>query len=88
MSPLQGWDETNIVQHPMHVWGAQLDSRYLIEVQRKDDSSAVVCIFDHQDGDKLLYSKDTVLAYGARFGPDAADVARWENECAEFVDSL
>lgn len=88
MTPLQGWDETNKVVHPMHVWGAQLDDRYLIEVQRKDQNTAVLCIFDHHDNDKLIFSKDTGLAYGAAYGPDVEDVGRWQEECAEYVDSL
>jgi hypothetical protein len=86
MTPLQGWDQTNEVIHPLHVWGAQLDNRYLIEVQRKSGDDGVLCIFDHNDKDKLIFSKDTGLAYGARFGPDAEDVSRWQDECAEYVD--
>jgi hypothetical protein len=88
MMPLQSWDETDACKHPMHVWGAHLDNRYLVEVQRKDRDTAIVCIFDHQDNDKLIYSNDTTLAYGAAYGPDSEDVARWEEECVEFVDSL
>ena len=100
MKPFQNWEDSDKYIHPMHVWGVQLDDRYLIEVQRKlveisscsgyriDSNFANLCIFDHGEKDKLIHSSQTSLAYGAKFGPDANDVMRWQNESLEVINKL
>lgn len=89
--PLADWDEldnTNATVPEKIVWGAQLDGRYQIEIQRIDNATASLCIFDHQDGMKELKCWDVTLSYGAMFGPDIDDVSQWMDMAADFVDNL
>ena len=57
--------------------------------QEKYDPSyqGVLCIFNKKKGDKpLLYFEKVGLAYGAPLGPDAGDVATWQEKVVEFID--
>ena len=68
------------------VWSSELDGRYLVEVQRIDDRTATFYIFDKNESYKELFSRVVPLYYGAPFGPDVEDVAKWEEMGVQFVD--
>lgn len=91
--PLTAWDDTprpqwNFEDCPDLVWGTVLDGRYQIEVQRIEHYRGELCVFDHQDGNRLLKSWTVGLSYGALFGPDVDDVNDWQERVLEFVDGL
>lgn len=87
---------------PNVVWWSRIDKRYPVEVHRLDTEIAdalgiqqegfdpnyqgVLCVFDQQDDDKLIYFEKVSLAYGAVFGPDAGDVATWQEKVVDFID--
>ena len=79
--PLTPWNSN----HPKLVWRGKLDNRYLVEVQRTDRSSGILCIFDHKKKNRLIASWKVALSYGAAFGPDVADVAEWTEKVEKFV---
>ena len=87
-TPLAPWDGIEDFSHPDLVWQATLDGRYQIEVQRTGASTANLCIFDHQDGNKELACWPVGLSYGAMFGPDVSDVGAWQDKALEFIDAL
>lgn len=65
------------------VWESTLDDRYECRVERIDGSTGELVM---TDGDRELLRERVGLAYGAAFGPDADDVARWSERCKEVVD--
>jgi hypothetical protein len=97
--PLADWDDNNS-SHPRLVWWSRFDRRFQVEVHRTGElpvigdlpvidvfnSHGVLCIFDHQNKDKLLKSEEVGLSYGAVFGADVADVEEWREKVSEFVD--
>lgn len=85
--PLARWNDDNL-SHPQLVWWSRLDNKYQVEVHRTGDRTGVLYVFDHNDNNKELFSKDVDLSYGAQFGPDVADVAEWQKATGEFVDSI
>lgn len=73
-----------------HVWGATLDDRYLVEVQRDPQYDSghrgILLVWDHDDNMIVLLEESVGLAYGAQFGPDRDDVASWQVRALEVVD--
>ncbi len=69
------------------VWRSKLDDRYLVEIQRVNESTGNLCIFDHEDDDTLIHKETVGLSYGAAFGPDAADVNTWAEAAIDVVDN-
>ena len=67
----------------MMVWHDTLDGKYVCRVVRNGNNGGILTV---HDGDNRLLSKHVPLSYGARFGPDASDVADWQDRCAEAVD--
>jgi len=69
------------------VWTADLDNRYLCTVMRAGDYKGILTIVDSLSSkpDTLL-TKDVELTFNAQFGPDAYDVAYWQELCAATVD--
>lgn len=67
------------------VWQATLDDRYLVKVIGEDANwySGVLIIEDN--GTELL-REPTNIIFGAPFGPDVDDVARWQDRATEFID--
>lgn len=86
MKPLAKWDG-NVFddQTGRLVWFDRLDQRWQLEVHR-EDHDGVLYIFDHDNEDKLVFRKPVGLSYGAVFGPDAGDVAYWQDIAINFVD--
>lgn len=82
---LSAWDDDSFIDNL--VWKARLDKRWLLEVQHTTDYTGVLCIFDHHEQSKLLWSAPVGLAYGAAFGPDVADVAQWQEQAIAVVDA-
>lgn len=74
--------------HKDIVWWSRLDKRYLVEVRRskRGTYTADLFIFDCCDNYKELKHFEVGLSYGARFGPDAADIAEWRGKVADFID--
>jgi hypothetical protein len=64
------------------VWASKLDDRYECRVERVDGSTGELVV---TDGERELLRERVGLAYGAVFGPDADDVARWSERCKEVV---
>ncbi|MDO8572123.1 MAG: hypothetical protein Q7R79_05580 [bacterium] len=85
-TPLAPWDYEDTGVSNL-VWFARLDKKYQVEVQRTGEYSAVLCIFDHTNNDRLLVSYDVGLAYGAQFGPDVGDVRQWQEKVINFIDT-
>lgn len=85
MEPLSNWDDEKS-KNPKVVWWGKLDERYLVEVVRINLERATLFIFDHKDQNRLLHQEDTLLSFGAVFGPDINDVKRWEDRVIEVVD--
>ncbi len=69
------------------IWSSMLDNRFLCEVQRIDADYGTFVIFDVHDGNKPVFNRKVPLMYGAPFGPDVDDVARWEEMGIQFVDT-
>lgn len=70
----------------MTVWTSKLDDKYDISVESKGNGYIGDLVI--KDGDKELLREETTISYGARFGPDIADVDRWGRRCIEIVDAL
>jgi hypothetical protein len=66
------------------VWASVLDGKYVVEIQRRFHRS-FLCLFG-LDG-KFLHAEKSIVSYGAMFGPDAGDVAQWEQRAQELVDN-
>jgi hypothetical protein len=58
------------------------DDNYRVEVQDVFHGY-LLCIFDG-DGE-CLHSEPTSVSYGASFGPDACDVASWQERVAAII---
>ncbi|MDA2936013.1 hypothetical protein MYX06_02245 [Patescibacteria group bacterium AH-259-L05] len=84
--PLIPWDSEE-TDHPTLIWRAKFDDRYLAEVHRTGNYIGTLYVFDHNKNDKEIASWDVSLAYGAQFGPDAADVYEWQEEVTDFIDN-
>ena len=67
------------------ICSSKLDGIYDAEVIRTGDH--VGRLFVHRKGE-LLGSMTVQLAYGAYFGPDALDVADWQEWVRNFADGL
>lgn len=70
---------------PQIVWKATLDDRYCCVVTRTGDRTGRYTVTDTETDDELL-SEEVELSYGAKFGPDVADVRRWQDLAVEAVD--
>jgi hypothetical protein len=63
----------------------KLDGRYNVYVLTGEDPYRGELVVQDGDGDVLL-REETTVSYGARFGPDVADVDRWTGRAIEAVD--
>ena len=85
--PLATWDSDDPIVNGV-AWWSRLDDRYQVEVQYAADgdrNTGHLVVFDHDDGNRILLFEQTGIAYGAMFGPDADDVARWQNRAIEVI---
>ena len=67
------------------MWQAVLDGKWICSVTRTGEYSGVLTV-ENQQGE-VVFKEDVSLAYGAVFGPDACDVALWEEKSVQVVDS-
>jgi len=67
------------------VWQGELDGRYKVTVLRTGPYRGTLRIEDVDDGRKL-HEQDVGLMFNALFGPDVADVARWQEIPIRVVD--
>lgn len=84
VKPVGEWD---IEAQPDVVWATRLDDRYLIEVVASENPyKGQLRVFDKEQDFTVLLDEPTGIAYGAPFGPDVDDVARWQERVLEVVD--
>lgn len=69
----------------MYIWEASLDNRYDCKVERVEDYLGHLTVVDTETS-KTMLDEDVSLMYGARFGPDVADVAFWEDMIIKAID--
>lgn len=67
------------------VWEAMMDDRYRVTVTRTAEYRGRLRIVD-TNGDDLVHEEEVRLSYGAIFGPDVADISRWQEIAMEAVD--
>ncbi|MBE2213508.1 MAG: hypothetical protein IAE82_06520 [Opitutaceae bacterium] len=67
------------------VWAATLDRKYVVEVQRINGRN-FLCVFDMTNR-SCLHCEHTNVTFGAMFGPDAGDVAEWQDRAMKIIDS-
>lgn len=67
------------------IWEATLDDVYKCQVQRIDESTGELTVQSPTQG--LILKEVVRLSYGAAFGPDAGDVAEWQEQCVRVVDA-
>ena len=84
-TPMVSWESVDPSEVPGLVWAAKFDGRFQIEVQRKNDGKAVLCIFDHDESDRLLHTVDVGLSCGAGSGPDVDDILCLELLVTQFI---
>lgn len=68
------------------IWEGVLDDRYRVTVSRRSDYRGVLQVVDTET-DEVLHREEVGLSYGAMFGPDGADVARWQDRAIEVVEN-
>jgi len=71
---------------PELVWQAVLDEKYGCAVVRLAQRVGRLVVTNEETKEVLL-DQEVGLSYGAMFGPDADDVAHWEELCVNAVDS-
>ena len=67
------------------IWQAELDGKFTCSVVRINKRGGNLRIVENATGRELL-NQDVGLLYGAHFGPDVEDVAKWESICTAVVD--
>ena len=67
------------------IWEATLDNIYHCSVVRINKRGGNLRLLETSTGRELL-NQDVGLMYGAQFGPDVEDVAKWQDICVAVVD--
>lgn len=71
----------------MIVWESGVDEgAYRVVVERAGGYAAQLVVTRTRDSATLL-RRDVTLSYDAAFGPDAADVADWQQWALEVIDA-
>ena len=83
-------DDLNTPSRPPNeiAWAGVLDHRYGLEVKRIEPYKGLLCIFDLDDNNKLMYNAEVRISFDARFGADAFDVAEWQNISINIIDNI
>jgi hypothetical protein len=68
------------------IWENRLDDKYDVFVEGVEDGYKGFFVI--MEGDIELLREEVSISYGAKFGPDVADVAEWEQRCVDFIDEL
>jgi hypothetical protein len=67
------------------IWTSELDGKYTCSVVRINKRGGNLRLVETATGRELL-NQDVGLMYGAQFGPDVEDVAKWQSICVAVVD--
>ena len=67
------------------IWKSELDGKYTCSVVRINKRGGNLKLVETETGRELL-NQDVGLLYGAQFGPDVEDVAKWQSICVAVVD--
>jgi O-acetyl-ADP-ribose deacetylase (regulator of RNase III) len=68
-----------------NIWEAELDGEYKCTVTRINKRGGNLRVVENTTGRELL-NQDVGLLYGAQFGPDVEDVAKWQDICVAVVE--
>lgn len=66
------------------VWEANLDEKYDCKVTRLGEYVGTLTI---SENNKVIFSEEVALAYGAKFGADVEDITTWQDIIIDFIDS-
>lgn len=71
------------------VWVSYLDSRFHLEVHRVPGNTRLgtFYVWDHKNGEELVFQEEVSLLYEARFGPDMENVNYWCAKGIEIADN-
>lgn len=73
---------------PLFIWDQTVDDgRFRCTVEGTGDYRGVLRVFGPGDPPEKLLEREVGLAYGARFGPDVADVADWQEWSIVAIDA-
>lgn len=75
-------------EHPLLVYSHD-EGEFTLEVQRHHDTNtATFCLFERRGAEAplLIFTKPIALLFGAPFGPDAEDVARWNGWFINYIE--
>lgn len=67
------------------VWQSAVDDRYRVTVVRTAPYRGALRIEDREVG-WILHEEEVSLSYDAMFGPDLADVGRWQEITVQVVE--
>ena len=67
------------------IWESMLDGKFHCLVERINKRGGSLKVYDSGTYEVLL-EQDVGLLYGAQFGPDVEDVAKWQSICTAVVD--
>jgi len=67
------------------IWESELDGKFSCFVVRINKRGGNLRVVETATGRELL-NQDVGLMYGAQFGPDVGDVAKWQDICTAVVD--
>ena len=69
------------------VWMSKLDEKYDCRVTRTGERTGILTMINLEDA-TVLVDREVGLSYGAKFGPDFADVQQWQDICVEAVEKI
>jgi len=77
----------NTVDFPKleYIWESELDNKFACSVVRINKRGGNLRVVESATGRELL-NQDVGLMYGAQFGPDVEDVAKWQSICTAVVN--
>lgn len=81
-------DDNDLGPHEYTVWKSTLDDRWQCRVISDDRAPYIGRLTVRELVTAELLLDDRVnIAFAARFGPDAHDVAEWARRCEDIVDA-
>jgi len=69
------------------VWSAELDYTWDIKVYRTENTYKGTLIMKHKETNQIVINEEVALSYGAMFGADVSDAAKWKHMCLEAADA-
>lgn len=71
----------------MTVWQATLDAMWNCRVDRQEERRGKLIVSRIDDPTTVILDEEVSLLYGAQFGSDVEDLARWQEKCIAVVDA-